>query len=462
MFFAIILVLSIVSVSMASAIELEIDKKVINDVIVSELNNPAVFEFIIRNLGEGDSFELYSLVGVDITPKDAFNIVSGGARKMRVEVKAGESVRKKIGYFDFVYKIKGSNTGIQEDRLRVKIVDLKNAIHVSADNINPDSEETTVYIENREDFDFGEVEVEVSSVFFNFKETFSLPELGKKSFAVKLDKEKSKTLVAGAYILSADIKVGNATEELESTIKFLEKSGIITKETKEGIIISRHEIEKKNEGNLQTVAEITIEKNIISRLFTSFNLAPDKAERSGLTVKYTWQQELRPSEALTVVSRTNWHFPIIIIIAIAIIIFFTKIYLVSDIMLKKKINFVKTKGGEFALKVSIKVKARRFVDRISIIDRLPPIVKLYERYGTIAPDKVDEKNRRIQWTLESLDEGEDRMFSYIIYSKIGVVGRFELPSAKAVYEREGKIKETRSNKVYFISEPKNTGRIKLL
>ncbi|GAF93937.1 unnamed protein product [marine sediment metagenome] len=221
----------------------------------------------------------------------------------------------------------------------------------------------------------------------------------------------------------------------------------------------RQEIEKKNEGNTVTLAEITMERGIISRLFTSFSLEPSKIERKGSRVLYTWQQELRPGESLRVAARTNWHIPIIVIIAIIVIIILVRVYLVSDVMLKKKINFVKTKGGEFALKVSVSVKARRFVERINVIDKLPPIVKLYERYGTITPDRVDEKNRRIEWNLESLDEGEERRFSYIVYSKIGVIGKFELPSAKAIYEREGKIKETESNKVFFISEARKVRKV---
>ena len=461
MFFAVILVILLTTLSLASAINLEIEEDPINDVIIKELNNPAVFDFIIENKGQTDSFGIYSLIGVDIMPRDTFTISEGQTRKIKVEVKAGEGVKKNSGYFSFVYKIKGSNTGTQEERLTIRIIDLKTALKISADNINPDNEKISVYIENSENFDFEEIEAKFSSVFFDFEETFSLNALEKKSFTVDLDKEGIETLMAGPYILNADIKVQNATGALESTMKFLEKSGLSTEEIKEGIIISRYEIEKKNEGNLQTVAEITLKKNIISRLFTNFNLPPSRVERTGLTVEYFWQQELRPGESLTVVSRTNWHFPIIILVAIATIVLLFKVYFVSDIILKKKINFVKTKGGEFALKVSIKVRARRFVDRVSIIDRLPPIVKLYERYGTIAPDRVDEKNRRIEWNLESLDEGEDRMFSYIIYSKIGVVGRFELPPAKAIYEREGKIKETESNKVYFVSEPKKTEKPRL-
>lgn len=42
--------------------------------------------------------------------------------------------------------------------------------------------------------------------------------------------------------------------------------------------------------------------------------------------------------------------------------------------------------------------------------------------------------------------------SYIIFSKIGVLGRFALPSASAIYEKDGEINETESNKAFFMAE----------
>ena len=45
-----------------------------------------------------------------------------------------------------------------------------------------------------------------------------------------------------------------------------------------------------------------------------------------------------------------------------------------------------------------------------------------------------------------------RVFTYIIYSKIGVVGKFELPEAKVIYEKGGKVKETTSNKSFYVNE----------
>ncbi len=455
----ILLVALLTLVSLASAINLEIEEKAINDVVIVELDTPALFSFTIKNLGQSDGFEIYSLVGVDIFPKSSFNLETGETKKINVKVIAGESVKKNPGYFTFVYKIKGANTGIQEERLTMKIVNLKDALQLSADNIDPESEQAIIHIENKENFNFENIEAEFSSVFFSFSENFSLSSLEKKSFTQPLNREKLKALMAGPYILDASIKVNGVEETLGSTIKFLEQSGLSKTELKEGFFIIREEIEKKNEGNTAAVAEITMEKGIFSRLFTTLSIQPNKIERQGFKVLYTWQQELRPNESLKVVTRTNWLIPILVIIAIVALVILYQIYLTSDIILKKKINFVKTKGGEFALKVSVSVKAKRFVEKINVIDKLPPIVKLYERYGTIAPDRVDEKNRRIEWNIESLDEGEDRLLSYIVYSKIGVLGKFELPPSKAIYEKEGKIKETQSNRVFFISEPKKIKKV---
>jgi len=42
--------------------------------------------------------------------------------------------------------------------------------------------------------------------------------------------------------------------------------------------------------------------------------------------------------------------------------------------------------------------------------------------------------------------------TYIIYSKVGVLGRFALPTATAIYEKEGNIHETESNKAFFMAE----------
>ncbi len=452
-FFAALIISLLLSVSSVSSINLTIQKEVVSDVIISELKEPAVFKLTIKNNEERDSFEIYSLVSVDIYPKTAFSLSRGESREITIYVKASETIKKNPGAFSFVYKIKGSNTGTQEDKLTINIVKLKDALQITSESLTPDSEKAIIYAENKENFEFKEISADFSSVFFSFNENFSLGSLEKKSFTVGLDKEKLKTLMAGPYILGADIRIGEAEENLESTIKFLEQSGLATNNLEEGLFIKRVEIEKRNDGNLPAIAEISIKGNLLSRPFTTLAIAPMKTERNGLETTYYWAKELRPGESLKVVATTNWIIPIVLIITIIVLAIVANVYWKSDLILAKKIQQVKTKGGEFALRVSINAKAKRHIEKINIVDKLPPIVKLYQRYGAITPDRVDEKNRRLEWNLESLNEGEDRVLSYIIYSKIGVVGRFELPPAKAIYEKKARIKETQSNKVFFVSEP---------
>ncbi|MEK6913465.1 MAG: hypothetical protein AABW47_02225, partial [Nanoarchaeota archaeon] len=117
-----------------------------------------------------------------------------------------------------------------------------------------------------------------------------------------------------------------------------------------------------------------------------------------------------------------------------------------------KVSFVRAKGGEFALKVSVIVSARKYVEKVHIIDRLPPLVKLHERFGGELPKKVDERNGRMEWDFAKLQAGEARIISYIIYSKVGVLGKFALPTTKAVYEKDGEVHESESNHAFFIAD----------
>jgi len=56
--------------------------------------------------------------------------------------------------------------------------------------------------------------------------------------------------------------------------------------------------------------------------------------------------------------RTNWLFPFIIIIFLVLIVYLLKEYTKKDLLLRKRVSFVRAKGGEFALKVSVIVHAR--------------------------------------------------------------------------------------------------------
>ena len=161
---------------------------------------------------------------------------------------------------------------------------------------------------------------------------------------------------------------------------------------------------------------------------------------------------MKPGESLKVVAKTNWLFPLLVIFFIVATVVLTKQYSKTNVILRKKVSFVHAKGGEFALKVTILVNSRNHVERVNVTDRIPHLVNLYNKFGGERPTRINEKAKRIEWDLGNMDKGEKRVLSYLIYSKVGVMGRFALPEATAVYEREGEIHEAESNKAFFIAE----------
>ena len=443
----------LVSLNFVSAINLDVTAKPIQNTVITDLSEPAIFELTIKNLGDTDNFEIYSIVGVDITP-GKFSIASGETKTLQIKIMPQNSLESDTGSFTFEYKIKDSKDLLQVEKLTINILEIKDAILISVDTINPQSEKVIVTARNKINYDFKKVDYKMTSVFFDKEDSFLMGPLETKTIEITLNKDKLKTLTAGSYLLSTRLTAKGKSTKSESMIKFLEQEGIETKEVKEGFIIKREETTKTNVGNVVKSVKIVAQKNIFSYLFTTFNVVPTEVKRSGLSVSYLWEKELIPNEELKVVVKTNWFYPIIVIIFAIILFLLIKKYVESDLILRKHVSFVKTRGGEFALKITIKAKAKRFIEKISIIDRLPPLVKLYERYGAVAPDKIDLTNKRIEWNVESLNEREERIFSYIVYSKIGIVGKFELPSTKAIYEKEGKVKETTSNRSFYINEPK--------
>mgnify|MGYP001594456890 FL=1 len=214
---------------------------------------------------------------------------------------------------------------------------------------------------------------------------------------------------------------------------------------------------KSNDGNVPIVDTISIEKGIIPRLFTSFSIEPDRVERSGLGVRYEWDRQIQPGETWEIEVKTNYTLPFLLLILIIVAGVLVHLYTSNHVVVAKRVSHVRTKGGEFALKVILSVKAKKHVDNVQIIDRLPFMAKIYEKYG-ISPDRIDESTRRLFWDIKTLQAGEERVFSYIIYSKINVVGKFELPTAVAIYEVDGKTHESISNRALYLSETVRSDR----
>jgi len=436
-----------------SAVDLKVEKIGGNEVLVPGLGSTS-FNLKITNLGADDYFKFYNLLGFNMYPVGTINIPSGSSVEVELIISPiGEITHR--GPYSFEYYIQGQDGTSQKERLTFRISDLEDSFEVGSGEIDPESHSMEIYIQNNFNFDFGEMTTVFSSVFFEFEESFTMGPFEKVNFSVDLNKEDFEKLMAGFYTMTANIQVKDKNILEEGTIKFIEKNILIETNKDYGFIINTQLIRKTNEGNTIAPSETIIKKSIISRLFTSFSPEPDSVERNGFSVNYRWVEEIKPGETIEIAVKTNWLLPFLIILFIVIIVVLAKQYSNTNVVLRKKVSFVKAKGADFGLKVSIYVSARKYVEKVNIIDRLPPLVKVYEKFGIEKPTRINEKARSLEWNFEKLEKGETRVLSYIIYSKVGVLGRFALPSAAAIYETEGHIKESESNKAFFVAEQRN-------
>jgi len=393
----ILLLLFIFILPSGLAADLQVEKTEIDPVIIVEIDKPAKFTLSIINNDITDSFEIYSLVGVYLTPSAPFSINAGETKELELVVNPHPETKRDFrGIYIVDYEIKGLTTGFFKDKLKIKIVELKDAVQIEIVNIAPDDEQAQLIIKNPENFNFEEVAITIESVFFEFSDTVSLAPFEEVNFSLPINKNEIKGLVAGEYEIdiTINIEAENITVETQGLINYLEKGGLSAKTESKGFIIRKKTTTKINEGNVPIVAEITDKKDIISRLFTTHSEKPTTSERKGFFIEYKWEKQLEPEQVLSITSTTNYTIPFILLIIIILVVIIVRIYLHRNLTLDKRVSFVKTKGGEFALKVRLRVKARKSLDNVQIIDIIPRSTKLYERFGT-KPEKIDEKTRRV-------------------------------------------------------------------
>lgn len=446
-----LILFSMIILPSVSALTLNVQQETQDVAMIHGLDMPAIFDLNVTNMGAGDNIMFYNFFGSSMFPKGTVTIGGGETKDIQIGIYPRDDMTQ-TGRVTFDIYVKGQNGGQATYPLTVNVITLDQAFEVGAEEFKPDSNNVSVYIKNLANFNFDNINVNFKSPFFNFERTISLDPYEKKSFEITLNKDQFRDLMAGYYTLNAEITASNAKTDIQGVMKFSEKDIVTSSQDEYGFIINTKKITKINEGNVVSTSSTVLKKNVLSRLFTTFSPEPDLVERTGLVVYYTWERQLKPGDQLVITVRTNWLLPLLAILLIIAIVILTKQFSKTSLSLKKKVTFVRAKGGEFALKVSIAVNARKFVEKVNIIDRLPPLVKLHEKFGGEMPRKVDETNKRIEWHFDKLQEGETRILSYIIYSKVGVLGKFALPTTTAIFEKDGEVHEAESNHAFFIAE----------
>jgi Sec-independent protein translocase protein TatA len=442
------LITVILCLSLVSA--LNITPEYSSNILVRDIESPITLTLNITNASRG-TYNLYTLADISIEPSETFSITTGPTiKEFKITAKENLDVE---GYYSFTYTLNHRDVEKIDEKLTVKLADLEDVIEISSDSIDPSTGQVSFYIKNLEPITLKNLSATFSSILFETEKTFDIGPNEKLEISVNADEDKLRRTKAGVYIIKSVFQTKNGEKEIDGNLYLGEKKGVTSTEDKSGLLIKTETKTKVNVGNVVESIQVKLKRNIFSRLFTTFNIEPTMTERKFLSVEYTWIKErLNPAEAYVIKAKTNYIFPFLILLVIIIVFLGFKRFSETKLEVKKSVKHVKTKNGEFALKVTLAIKAKTDVENVSLIDKVPAIVKIYKKFGMIKPDKIDAQNRRIHWNIGDLNAGEERTFTYIIYSKVGVVGKFSLPEAVAVFEKEGKIHEIDSNKVFFMSD----------
>src|SRR3989338_7924774 len=188
--------------------------------------------------------------------------------------------------------------------LSIKIVSLRDLLSVEPLDIVHGSENVVIRVRNLNNIEVRDAKLNLKSVFFEGEKTFSLRPLESTEIVLPV-KTDIQDVAAGAYVVSLDLAIGDASARFEDSVNYLEKKNVAITQTRKGFLIITTKITKTNNGNLAVKEEPGVSKNVLTRLFTTFSTEPLTTERSGLFVSYKWEEELNPGESWILNVRTN-------------------------------------------------------------------------------------------------------------------------------------------------------------
>jgi len=432
--------------------DVKLTEKAIDNVIIKELSNPATFDITIANNNDySDIFIIDTLFDMNMTPQENVLVNKNTEKTVTREIYPSADMREnENGIRAFDYYANGDKSNVVKSILTFDFVSLNDIITIDAPaTVSKDDSEVQITINLTKDTSL-DAQLVLVSELLSYKEDVTLTKEG-LVLTVPLKDEKPK---AGTYEVKATFDFDGY--EISKSKDITLESVISTKDesSQSGYFLNKKLIlSRENTGNSVTDVTITVNKSIIAGLFTSFNLQPANTRKIGGRVFYDFTKELNPGETFTVNAKTSYYIPIAIIILLIISGWIFAVVITPQVKVEKKAVRVRTKSGAFATKIvlHIKNKGKNEVTGLKIIDRLPVFTELVpEKFGTISPTEI--RKSTLVWNVDRLLPQEDIMLSYIVYSKLTIIGKLDLPLAFATYQdTKGNLKESKSNGLSVIA-----------
>ncbi|MBU2522760.1 MAG: hypothetical protein KKE23_00520 [Nanoarchaeota archaeon] len=440
---AVLLLLPLVSA------EMELKSSAINPVVLKEFSFPATYNLEI-NPEVLDYYYINTYLPLDFSPTEIGMIYPNSRKGVALNISPSKEFKEdNYGNTAIEYFVRGETTPLKRSVLVLSILPIKDFVNIDM---------------------LPSITVDDSRIFLNISAKTNLTEdaylkitsdLFSKELPIKLTKEVQGIEMdvnaldkdAKVYTINFEFTIGDETAVVEKELILGPSFSMDSSEAILGNVLSKeYSVTKTNNGNSPTKATIEMSKTIWTSLFTSVEGEPT-VTKDGTVYVYSWEKELNPKESFTAVLKINYYVPFLILLLIIIAFAIYRAVTTSQIEIKKSAVRVKTRSGLFASKIIITVKNKGGpVSNLKVIDRLPAFTELLpERFGILEPSEV--RKRSLIWDFPTMDRAEEIMFSYIVYSKVTIFGKLEVPPALVTFiDKSANAKETFSNKVFILSE----------
>jgi len=468
--FFLLLVVALLSISLASALsELSLDYEAVKDNVV--YMEPAEFYIsITNNQGFSDRFKVSFGINPKwstqiIPPKDSYlTINKGETKKIKVLIMAVSEMPPSLYRIPIIVKSLKTNLSekiyapiyLKSGKLAGEYPPTVTAKVNIPDKVNPrETIRITIDLRNRNKLNITEMKIKLSSIVINKEVITSVGPLEEKTIIIThqfdpLEPPKKDTVTFSLYV------DGNSIRTIEDIpIEIIAYSDIIeSSELEKSFLKTEKKITYTNDGNIRKQETLKIEIGFFKDIVTSTNPKTYVLKEDGKRYR-ALDVDLKPGAKTEIIIVKNFR-PLVAIITIVIIL--TILYYVfrSPIVVEKQAVVLNTKdGGIINMKIMMNVRNRtpKVIKNVVIIDRVPNIADIEKEFqiGTLKPDKIishEKSSNIIKWNIDVLEKYEERIITYKIKSKLGILGGFKLPTAVIKYENEkGKDVITHSNSV---------------
>ncbi len=468
--FFLLFIVSLLSISLASALsEFSVDYEAVKDNVV--YREPAEFYISITNNQDfSDRFRISFGINPKwstqiVPPKDSYlTINKGETKKIRVLVMAVSEMPPSLYRIPIIVKSLKTDMSekiyapiyLKSGKLAGEYPPTVTAKVNIPDKVNPrETIRITINLRNRNKLNITDMKIKLSSIVINKEVITSIGPLEEKTIIIThqfdtLEPPKKDTVTFGLYV------EGNRIRTIEDIpIEIIAYSDIIeSSELEKSFLKTEEKITYTNDGNIRKQETLKIEMGFFKDIVTSTDKKMYVLKEDGKRYR-ALDADLKPGAKTEIIVVKNFR-PLVAVITIAIIL--TILYYVfrSPIVVKKQAVVLNTKdGGIINMKIMMNVMNRtpKVIKNVVIIDRVPNIADIEKEFqiGTLKPNKIishEKSSNIIKWNIDVLEKYEERIITYKIKSKLGILGGFKLPPAIIKYENEkGKDVITHSNSV---------------